>query len=88
MPLIAVKEGLQQLAHRLKVIAVEQRPYALPQQTLATQFGPDRSEQGTAKLLGLVHQKRQHHQRGKHHGPILLAMAIVVLKIVALILVG
>ncbi len=30
MPLIAVKEGLQQLAHGLEAIAIEQRPQALP----------------------------------------------------------
>src|SRR5438105_15921373 len=29
------------------------------------------SKQGTAKLLRLVYQKRQHHQCGKHHGEIL-----------------
>src|SRR6266851_5840555 len=85
MPLIAVKKGFQQLAHRLEVIAIEQRPHALPQQALAPQFRPDRSEEGTAQLLGLVHQKREYHDRGKHHGKILLAMAIVVLKMVALI---
>jgi hypothetical protein len=33
----------------------------------------------------LVHQKREHHDRGKHHGKILLAMTVVVLKMVALI---
>src|SRR6266852_3829429 len=85
MPLIAVKKGFQQLAHRREVIAIEQRPHALPQQALAPQFRPDRSEEGTAQLLGLVHQKREYHDRGKHHGKILLAMAIVVLKMVALI---
>ena len=44
MPLIAIKKGLQQLAHRLEVIAIEQRPHALPHQAFAPQFGPDRSE--------------------------------------------
>jgi hypothetical protein len=33
----------------------------------------------------LVHQKREHHDRGKHHGQVLLALAVVVLKGIALI---
>jgi hypothetical protein len=44
MPLIAVPEGLPQLAHGLEVIAIEQRPHALPHQAFAPQFAPDRSE--------------------------------------------
>src|SRR5215510_1137504 len=35
--------------------------------------------------MGLVHQKREHHDRGKHHREILRAMPIVVLKVIALI---
>jgi hypothetical protein len=33
----------------------------------------------------LVHQERQHHQHGKHHSKMLLAMPIVVLKVIALV---
>ena len=33
----------------------------------------------------LVHQERQHHERGKHHREILRAMPVVVLKVIALI---
>jgi hypothetical protein len=36
-------------------------------------------------LLGLVDQKHQHHQHGKHHGEMLLAMAVVVFKIIPLV---
>jgi hypothetical protein len=81
----AVPEGFPQLVHGLGGIAIEQRPHALPQQALAPQFGPDRSEYGTAQLLGLVHQKREHHDCGKHNRQVLLAMAVVVLKVIALI---
>jgi hypothetical protein len=35
--------------------------------------------------LHLIHQKRQHHQRGTHHREVLIAMAEIVLKMIALI---
>jgi hypothetical protein len=38
--------------------------------------------EGTAYLLGFVHQKRQQQQQGKHHGKMLLAMSIIMLKII------
>ena len=57
MRLVTVKQGFKQLSHGLEAVVIEQRTQALPQEALATQLGPDRSEYGTAQLLGLVHQK-------------------------------
>ena len=70
----AIQEGFEQLAHRYQGIGIKQRAHALPYETLATPLCPQRLEEGTAQLLGLVHQKRQHHQRGKHDGKMLLTM--------------
>ena len=69
----------------VKGIVIEQRSHPLPQQAFAAQLGPHRLEQGTTQLLGLIHQKRQHHQHGKHHREMLLAMPVVVLKVIALV---
>jgi hypothetical protein len=85
MPRVAVHKGFQHLAHRLEMRAIEPRPQALPHQALAPQFRPDRSASGTAPLLGVVHQTRPRHDRGQHHGQLLRAMAVVVLKVIALI---
>ena len=84
----AVKQGFEALPHRLQGIIIKQRPHALPQQPLAAEFRPDGSEQRTAQLWRLVDHKRQHHHHGTHHGEMLLAMAVVVLKVVALIFEG
>src|SRR5437870_8565752 len=48
-----VKQGFEQLPHRLQSVIKDQRPDALPQQTLATQLGPNRLKQGTTELLSL-----------------------------------
>jgi hypothetical protein len=85
MLLMAVQEGLQQPAHGLEVITRAQCPPALPPQALAAQFGPDRSEEGTAKLWDVVHSKREPPQRGPHHGKMLLAMSGGLRAVVALI---
>jgi|GEM_PF-5681052 len=84
----AVQQGFEQLPHRLKGIGIEQRSHPLPQQTFAAQLCPHRLKQGTTALLRLIHQKRQHHQHGKHDRQILLAMTVIVFKVVALIFVG
>jgi hypothetical protein len=67
-------------------VIIEERSHPLPQAAFAAQFGPHRLEQGTAQLLDLVHSKRQHHQYSKHHGEMLIAMAVIVLVVIALIL--
>src|SRR5215471_20390634 len=79
-------ERCKQLSHRIEAIIIEQRSHPLPQQPLAAQLRPHRPKQGTTELLRLIHQKRQHHQHGKHHGEVLLAVTVVVLKVVALVL--
>src|SRR4029453_9332816 len=79
------KQGFEKLPHGLKGIVIEQRSHPLPQQAFAAELGPDRLKQRTTALLGLIHQKRQHHQHGKHHREILLAMPVVVLKVIALV---
>src|SRR5215831_17095263 len=84
----AIQERFEQLAHGRKGIVIKQCSHPLPQQAFATQLRPHRLEQGAAQLLGLIHQKRQHHQDGKHHGEMLFAMTVVVLKVVALIFQG
>ena len=80
-----VKQGFKQGAHRIKLVVIEQSAHALPQQAFAAQLGPHRLEQGTAQLLGLLHEKRQHHHRGKDHGEIFHTMAVIVLEVIALI---
>ena len=84
-PLETIQEGFEQRAPGRQGIGIEQCAHPLPQQALAPELQPDRSEQGTAQLLRLVHQKRQHHEHGKHHRQMLLAMPIVVLKVIALV---
>src|SRR5215471_1093059 len=79
-------ERFKQLPHRMKAVIIEQRSHPLPQQPLAAKLGPHGPKQGTTELLRLIHQKRQHHQHGKHHGEVLLAVTVVVLKVVALVL--
>src|SRR5882672_3284582 len=81
----AIQERFEQLAHRCKGIVIKQGSHPLPQQAFAAELCPDRLKQRTTELLGLIHQKRQHHQHGKHHREILLAMPVVVLKVIALV---
>src|SRR5712691_2400575 len=83
MLLRAVQEGFQQRAHGLEGIGIAQRPPALPHQALAAQCGPYGSQEGTATLVGLVHEKRSHPHRGTPHGKMLRAMPGGMLKVVA-----
>ena len=59
-----------------------------PQPDAAAFFFQNGLEQVTGQLLGLVHQKGQHHQRGKHNREVLVSMSEVVLKMIALVLQG
>ena len=81
----AVQQSFEQLSHRRESITEKQRAHALPQQPFAAKFLPHRAKQGTTQLLGLIDQKREHHQDGQHHREILLAMPIVVVEVVSLI---
>src|SRR5262249_2120877 len=81
----AIQKRFEQLAHGRQGIVIKQRSHPLPQQAFAAQFCPDRLKQRTTELLGLVHQKCQHHQHGKHYGEMLLAMPIVVFKMIPLV---
>src|SRR5437660_1576454 len=65
-------ERFKQLPHRIEAIIIEQRSHPLPQQPLAAKLCPHSPKQGTAELLRLIHQKRQHYQHGNHHREILL----------------
>src|SRR5215471_7396226 len=80
-----VEQGFEQLPHGCQGIRIEQRAHPLPQQALTAQLCPHRLEQGATQLLGLVDQERQHHEHGKHDRQMLLAMAVVVLKVIALV---
>ena len=81
----AVVQRFQQVLHRPEHVIQKHRSHALPQPTFTAQFGPHRLEQGATKLLGLIDEKRQHHQHGKHHREVLVAMAKVVLKVIPLV---
>ena len=80
----AVNQRFKQLPHGLQDIIVEQRSHLFPQQAFAAPFGPRRLEQRATELLHLI-QKCQHHQRGKHHREVLIAMAKIVLEVIALV---
>ena len=64
-PLETIQEGFEQLAHGRQGIGIKQCAHPLPQQALAPELQPDRSEQGTTQLLRLVHQKCRKHHRGQ-----------------------
>ena len=63
-------------------------PACAPTTAACAEFCPDGSEQRAAQLLRLVDQKCQPPRHGKRHGEMLLAMAVVVLKVVAWIFQG
>jgi hypothetical protein len=73
------------VSHGLEDIRVEKRSHLFPQQAFAAPFGPSRLEQRATQLLHLIHQKRQHHQLGKHHRERRIAVAKVVLEVLALV---
>jgi hypothetical protein len=81
------------MPHGLQGISIEVGSHLFPKQTFAAPFRPGRLEQWATQLLHLIHQKRQHHQRGKHHREVtsgvgltlLIAVAEIVLKMIALI---
>ena len=88
-----ITEGFKEVTHGLEDINIEVGSHLFPKQALAAPFRPRRLEQRTTQLLDLIHQKRQHHQRGKHHREVtsgvgltlLIAVAEIVLKMIALI---
>ena len=73
------------MPHGLQGISVKVGSHLFPQQAFAAPLSPGRLEQRTTQLLHLIHRKRQHHQRGKHHGEVLIAVAEIVLEMLALI---
>src|SRR5207244_7498814 len=81
----AVIQYFQEVPHGLQGISVKVGSHLFPQQAFAAPLSPGRLEQRTTQLLHLIHQKRQHHQRGKHHGEVLIAVAEIVLEMIALI---
>ena len=83
-----ITEGFKEMPHGLEGINIEVGSHLFPQQAFATPFCPRRLEPWTTQLLDLIHQKRQHHQGGKHHGEMLVAVAEIVFKMIALIFKG
>ena len=81
----AVYQSLEQVLHGVQRIIIEQGSHLLPQQAFAAPLGPGRLEQGTTELLDLIHEKRQHHQHGKHHREMLIPMPKIVFEMVALV---
>ena len=81
----AIKQRFEQVLHGVQRIIIEQGSHALPQPALAAHLGPYRLEQRTAQLLDLIHEKGQHHQHGKHHREVLVAMTKMVLEVVPLV---
>jgi hypothetical protein len=81
----AVNECFEQVPHGLQRIIVEQGAHLLPQQAFAPPLGPRRLEERATELLGLIHEKGHHHQHGKHHREMLIAMAKIVLEVIALV---
>jgi hypothetical protein len=84
----AVHQGVEPWPHGLKGSGLAQRSPPLPQQAFAPQLGPDRLQQGTTALLGLLHPKRQPHPHGQHHSQMWLAMAVMVFTVVAVVVEG
>ena len=82
----AVIQGFKEVPHGRQGVSIEVGSHLFPKQAFAAPFRPGRLEQWATQLLHLIHQKRQHHQRGKHHGEMLIAMAEIVLEMIALIL--
>ena len=81
----AIKQRFEQVLHGVQRIIIEQGSHALPQPALAAHLGPYRLEQRTAQLLDLIHQEGQHHQQGKYHREVLVAMTKIVLELVTLV---
>ena len=84
----AVQQSFEQVLHGLQRIIVKQGSHLLPQQAFATPLRPGRLEQRATQLLNLADQKRQHHQYGKHHREMLIAMTKVVFEVIALVFQG
>jgi hypothetical protein len=77
---------LVQLLHGAECERVKQVPQLFPERTfIAPPLLPGGLEQGTAQLLGLVHQEGEHHQQGQHHRQVLRAVSVVVFQVVTLI---
>ena len=60
----------------------------LPEVALGLHLVPGRLEQGTTRLLNLIHQEGQHHQKGEHHRQVLLAVSVVMLQVISLVFQG
>ena len=81
----AVDDTLKDHLHRRGNEFLKDTPDSLPEFTLALTLGFGGLKQGATQLLHLVNQKRQHHQVRKHRAQMLLAQAVVVLKVVSLV---
>jgi hypothetical protein len=81
----AVTQGLPAGLPRLQGIRVNVGSPLVPQQALAAPLRPGRLAQRTTQLLPRLHQTRQPHPGGKHHGEGLRAVAARVLALIALL---
>jgi hypothetical protein len=71
-----VQHRFEEFPHRLEHEMVEVRTKTFPKQTPAPGFLEVCLEQRAAMLLGLIHQKRQHHEHGENDREVLLSVSI------------
>jgi hypothetical protein len=80
--------GRRPAGQRRKGLGIKQGTPPLPAHALAAQLRPHRLAEGAPPLRGLVRQDRQQHAHGTHPREMLRAMAVVVLKVRALLCQG
>ena len=85
---IAKEHGAEELFHASKENGGKMATHLIPETPSATEFGQEGLKERTGDLLGLVNEKGEHHQEGKDDGEMILAMAKVMFKVVALVLEG
>ena len=70
--------------HRIELKMPKDRANPFPESSLAAQLFPNGTKEIAAELLGLVHEKRQHHEDDEHTSEMLLTQPIVVAQVIAL----
>lgn len=68
--------------HGFEIEVVEHGPRLLPQLAFTAEFFPNRSKEGTAKLLDLIDKESEHHEHHEVGGEVLFTQAEVVLKMI------
>ncbi len=67
---------------------VKMTAYSFPQRLLASYFFSGSLKEWTAKLLNLIHEKRQYHQMHEDRTEVFLTQSVIVAEIIALIFKG